>query len=130
MTDINDQQFAAVTALSADERYSYFIRRVADFEELWTLRREEGFVLYGDDNGHELVPVWPHRRFAEACADSAWDETAAFKIDLDRWLAAWTPGLEVDGRLVTVFPLPNYKGIVVSSEKLAADLTAECEQYE
>ncbi|WP_254512915.1 DUF2750 domain-containing protein [Anatilimnocola floriformis] len=122
MTDITEEQFAAVQALPPAERYAYFLRYVTESEELWTLRNAEDFVMYSDENGRELVPVWPHRRFAEACADSAWDETVAFKIDLDRWLAAWTPGLETEGRLVAVFPLANDQGVIVSPEQLAADL--------
>jgi hypothetical protein len=123
MTELNDEQFAAVQALPAAERYSYFIRRVAEFEELWTLRNEEEFVLDTDEEGREVVPVWPDRRFAEANADSAWEDTVAFKIDLDRWLAAWTPSLETEVRRVAVFPLASDLGVIVSPEQLAEDLT-------
>jgi Protein of unknown function (DUF2750) len=125
MKEISDQELAAVMALPAQERYSYFVRCVADTEELWTLRNEEDFVLYGDDDRRELVPVWPHRRFAEANGQDSWDDTKPFKIDLDRWLAAWTTGLEVEGRFVAVFPLPSQQGIVVSPAHLAEDLMAE-----
>lgn len=54
---MRDQEFAAVQALPGPDRYSYFVRRVADREELWTLRNEEGFVLYANDDGQEVVPI-------------------------------------------------------------------------
>lgn len=130
MHEISDEHLAAVMKLSGPERYSYFVRRVADREELWTLRNDEGFVLYADDDRRELVPVWPDRRFAETCAGSSWDDCEPFKIDLDRWLAAWTPGLETEGRAVAVFPLPSDQGVVVAPDKLANDLSEECGQFE
>ncbi len=130
MKDLSDQELAAVQALLGPERYSYFVRRVADREDLWTLRNEEGFVLYANEEGQEVVPVWPDRRFAEACSQASWDDTQPFKIDLDRWLAAWTPGMETDGRLIAVFPLPSDQGVVVPPAQLADDLSAEAEQYE
>jgi hypothetical protein len=124
MTDVNDQQFAAVMALPAPDRYAYFLRSVGASEELWTLRSEEDFVVFTDDDHRDLMPVWPARRFAEACSQASSEETRAFKIDLNRWLAAWTPSMETEGRLIAVFPLPNDQGEVVSPAKLAEDLTA------
>jgi hypothetical protein len=65
---MHDKEFESVLALSGSERYAYFVKRVADWAELWSLKTEDGWVLAGDDAGHELVPIWPHQRFAMACA--------------------------------------------------------------
>jgi hypothetical protein len=125
MSDFTDEQLAAVTKLSGPDRYSFFVQHVTECEELWTLRNAEGFILYTDDDRCELVPVWPDRRLAEACARSSWDECEPFRIDLDRWLAAWLPGLETEGRRVAVFPLPSDQGVVVGPDQLARDLSHE-----
>lgn len=123
MQETSDEQLAAVAKLSAPERYSFFVQQVAVREELWTLRNDEGFILYADEERRELVPVWPDRRLAEACARSSSDECEPFRIDLDRWLAAWTPGLETEGRRVAVFPLSSDYGVVVEPDQLAKDLS-------
>lgn len=128
MKDLSDLELAAVQALPGPDRYAYFVRRVAEREVLWTLRNEEDFVVFTDDERRELLPVWPDRRFAEACSQTSSDETQPFKIDLDRWLAAWTPSMETEGRLIAVFPLPNDQGVVVSPGQLADDLFAAAEQ--
>jgi hypothetical protein len=87
-------------------------------------------VLMGDPDEHELVPVWPHSRYAEACANESWVGAEPSSIPLDRWLEAWTPGMIRDKRQVAVFPVPSGQGVVVTPERLRVDLLQELEQYE
>ncbi len=127
---INDKEFAVLIALPGPARYSHFIGQVADWEQVWSLRGPGGWVLAADDNGKQLTPVWPHARYAQASAIGAWAETTPEAIPLDRWLAAWTPGLTRDGRGVAVFPVPSGAGINVEPVRLADDLTKALEQCE
>jgi hypothetical protein len=129
MNNINDQEYAAVIALAGPARYRYFIGKVVDVEELWTLRTDEGFVLIAAKE-QELVPVWPHHRFAKVCAKSEWAGAEPAAISLDRWLETWTPGLKKDNRGVAVFPVPAGQGVVVTPDRLLDDLSAECGRYE
>jgi hypothetical protein len=126
---VHDKESSALIGMPAPERYGVFVRRVADFQEVWSLRTSAGYRLMADDDGTEVVPVWPQKRFAEACsADTAQEQAIA--IPLDEWLAKWIPGLIKDNRNVAVFPTPSGQGIVVSPARLQSDLVAECEQYE
>ena len=127
---VSEQEFAAVSALPAADRYSHFLAQVADWEEVWSLRGPSGWVLAAADDGRPLVPVWPHARYAEACAAGGWAGSAPAAISLDRWLEAWLPGLARDGRGVAVFPVPSGAGVPVEAERLAADLSEALEQYE
>ena len=126
---VSDQQFASVVALPASERYTHLIKRVADEEAIWSLRGQEGWLL-ASEAGRELVPVWPHPRYASACATGDWAGADPAAIPLDEWLAAWLPGLERDGRAVAVFPTPGGKGVVVEVTRLRADLEAELSRYD
>ena len=130
MRKVNDKEFAAIIALPGPERYGHFVRHVADTEEVWSLRGADGWVLTAADDGPELVPIWPHPRYAEACAKGLWQGAQPEAIALDRWLAAWTPGISRDGRQVAVFPTPDGQGVVVSAEQLRDDLAEECSLYE
>jgi hypothetical protein len=130
MRRVTEKEFAAVTALAGADRYRYFIRHVADTEKLWSLKSAEGWVLMSAGDGPELVPVWPHPRYAQACAVSAWRGAEPAVIPLDRWLEGWTPGMARDGRHVAVFPVPGGQGVVVSPDRLRDDLLEECSQYE
>lgn len=125
MWNVNDREFESVSTLPAEQRYAYFIKRVADWEQVWSLAAQHGWALAGDDDGHELVPVWPHERFAAVCAIDEWAGYEPRPIDLSTWLERWTPGLIRDRRLVAVFPTPGKKGICVDAAQLRDDLEQE-----
>jgi len=127
---INEQEFHSVLGLPAPERYSHFIKRVADWEEVWSLKSEDGWVVSGDDQGRELVPVWPHPLYAEICAEGKWTGTRPEAIALNEWLERWTPGMISDQRLISVFPTPQGQSIAVEPNRLKEDLEREISQYD
>jgi Protein of unknown function (DUF2750) len=122
---VNEKEFESLIRSDADTRYSYFVKRVADWQELWTLANEDGYALVADDTGRELVPVWPHARFAQACASDAWDGYSPRAIDLHAWIDQWLPGMERDGRRPAVFPVPGTKSVAVTPQRLRSDLEHE-----
>ena len=125
---VADAEFAAVSALDATERYAHFVKRVADTEELWSLRAADGWVLAGDPT-RELVPVWPHPRYAAACVSGAWAGSEPAVISLEQWLAEWLPGIARDRRAIAVFPVPGGPGKVAEAERLREDLMREVDSY-
>lgn len=124
------QEFEAVIALAGPERYEYAVKKIADWQNVWGLHDENGWALAEDDEGTELLPVWPHPDLASACATGPWAGKVAQAIEASEWLEAWTPGLTGDGRGVAVFPTPDDTGVRVAPERLAADLGGELEKYE
>jgi hypothetical protein len=127
---MHDKEFESVLSLSGSERYAYFVKKAADWEEIWSLKTEDGWVLAGDDQGNELVPIWPHQRFAIACATGNWRGSEPAPIELSVYLERWIPGMLRDRRLAAVFPTPTDKGVVVTPERLREDLEAELSLYE
>lgn len=127
---VNDKELSAVISLTASERYSYLVKKVADAERLWSLGDASGWVLMSDDQGKELVPVWPHERYAEACATGTWAGAVPQPIELLKWMENWLPGLVRDGRQVAAFPTPENKGMVVSPSQMKDDLEEELLNYE
>jgi hypothetical protein len=127
--EIRQQEYVAVTALPAPRRYDHFIKRAADWGEVWSLKTLDGWVLVGDDSGRELVPVWPHPEYARACAPE-WPGAEPERIALEDWVERWLPGIERDLRAVAVFPTPGLKGAVVEPSRMAADLAEELSNFE
>ena len=124
---------AEITALLSQPgpaRYQYFLAKAADQETIWSLWQEEGWALAGDDQGRQLVPVWPHEKYAQACNARAWAGYEPKAIEMDAWLARWIPGMTRDGRLVAVFPTPNDRGVVVEPTQLEADLRAKLAEFD
>jgi hypothetical protein len=130
MRTIFDPEFTSVSALPAPERYGHFVKQVVDFEAVWSLRNASGWVLSGDADGRELVPVWPHARYAAACATDEWADCEPIAIPLDQWLSRWLPGIQRDQTLVAVFPVPGVGEIPTSADRLLQDLEAELQHYE
>jgi hypothetical protein len=126
---VSDREFQAVTSLPGAERYEHLIKRVADTQEIWSLRTEAGWVLAAED-GRECVPVWPHPRYAAACAVEDWLGSEPAVITLDDWLDEWLPTMESDGRGISGFPTPDGRTVLIEPAMMRADLEAELEQYE
>ena len=126
----NENEIQAVLSLEASKRYEHWIKKVADQEEVWSLWHEGGWALAGDDLGRQLVPVWPHSRYAALCAEGAWAGYQPKAITLDAWLDRWIPGIERDQRIVAVFPTPKEKGVPIEPRLLELDLRNELSNYE
>lgn len=118
-----------VLALSARERYGYFIQLAVDTEEVWGLKNEEGWMLAGDgsEEDRDAFPVWPHPDFATACAFGDWQGAVAEPIGLDELVEDLLPILEEDGLSVAVFPTPDGDSAVVAPVVFRGDLEAELE---
>ena len=127
--NLNGKEFENVVHLPPQKRYEYFVKKVADWREVWSLWND-GWVLMGDKDGDEMVPVWPHALFAEASAVGEWLGYEPRRISLEEWLTRWTPGMEVDHRRVAVFPVFEGQTTTASPLKLKIDLELELAKYE
>lgn len=118
-----------VLKLDGSRRYTHTIKRVADFEEIWGLHANDGWVLVSDGE-HECFPIWPHPEYATLCATNEWAGNEPAAIDLDTWMEKWLPGFEEENKRIAVFPTPQIKGVVVTAERFKEDLNDEIALYE
>ena len=127
--DPNQHEMESVLHLDGAERYTYFVKKVADQEKLWSLWND-GWVLASDDRGRELIPVWPHQKYAALCAEDLWGGSVPKIIELEAWMGRWIAGAKRDARLIAVFPTREDRGVEVEPERLSADLELELKNYE
>lgn len=128
MKAINKSKVNNVINSSAEERYSYFIRKVADFEEVWGLYNE-GWAMLEDNKEQNIIPFWPEEAFAQLCAEGVWESYQPKPIELNNFIEKWLPGMEKDGKSAGIFYNPEGKGIVVQPDKLLGAIQEELEQY-
>jgi len=128
MADTN-KKIENILKMSESERYDYFVRKVADFEEVWGLS-DNGWALLGDNSRNQILPLWPEKEFAQLCAVDKWKDYKPEVIELDNFIEKWIPGMTNDKTLVNVFLIPNGKGTTVSPQDLYTDLQDELEQYD
>jgi len=113
-----------VKAMSAAERYSYFLQLVGQHELLWSLQDDKGCVVLSSEDGEECVPVWPHPEFAQDWIADEWSDCKLLEIDLNGWLQRWIPGMQQDGVAVAVFPGTDEDGVVMTPVELREEIEA------
>jgi hypothetical protein len=86
--------------------------------------------MMGTKAEHEVVPVWPHERYAAACARKEWADAEATSIPLNDWRTRWLPGLRKGGRWIAVSPTGKDEGAVVTADVLEAALKEALSNYE
>ncbi|MCD5995955.1 DUF2750 domain-containing protein [Pseudomonas sp. CDFA 602] len=126
---MNRQKIENVLLLDDLERLEYFIRKVADFEELWGAY-EEGWLLLGDNSDKKFLPVWPEEDFAKNYIDENKAIALPKRIELGHFFEKWLPGMENDGTDILVFPIKGSQGVVLPPSVLNEKLKEEMQQYD
>ncbi|MCM3130562.1 DUF2750 domain-containing protein (plasmid) [Paenibacillus urinalis] len=124
---MNKKEFEAVINLPSNVRYEYFIKKVADYEEVWGLY-DNGWAVTSDPNGNLLLPFWPKKEFAEACAIEDWKNYKAESIDLSGFIEEFLPQLKEDGIKPSIF-FNNDDSAVLEVNTLIEDIETELEKY-
>ena len=124
---MNNKEFDQVIKLSENIRYEYFIKKIVDCEELWGLY-DNGWAISEDDNGNKMIPLWPKKEFAEACAQDEWSNYTPKKINLYDFLDCWLPKMQSDSLIPSIF-WNNQDSAVVSIETLKLDINRELDNY-
>ncbi|OEZ49097.1 hypothetical protein JAB1_28340 [Janthinobacterium sp. MP5059B] len=125
---MHPEKFKQVVGLPSAERHGYFVRKVADTQEVWGLHRDGWATAQVD--GKVAVPFWPEAAFAQACASGDWEYFQPRAVALGDFLAKWLPGMNKNGQLASVFPVPQGSASIAAPADLLRDLQHESEQYE
>lgn len=128
MAAINEHKRNNVMNGSPEERYSFFIRKVVDFEMVWSLYKD-GWALVADDKHQQAIPFWPEEDFAGLCAIDIWEGYSPRPIELSDLVNKWLPGMAGDRVLAAIFLNTKGKGVFVLPEKLTEDISAELSKY-
>ncbi|MFT3911236.1 MAG: DUF2750 domain-containing protein [Ferruginibacter sp.] len=62
---MHPQKAQNIFKLSAEERYGYLIRHIADTEEDWIIRNQKDLVTLGNKNEQSTIPIFPEKYFAQ-----------------------------------------------------------------
>ncbi len=114
--------------LSPQDRYGYFIRKVADIEEVWLIHDKDQYVTLGDKEQQIAIPVWPEKQFAELMLADNWKDYTVKCIEVHDFID-WLDKLE-EGYRIAGFPSAELKAVVVSADEMKNHLIHELQQYE
>ena len=126
---MNDKQFEAVLVLDSSKRFDHFISEVADWEQLWGVKSDEGWLVPVAPEGFEYFPLWPHFEYAQKMADENFPGHKAVEISLEELLDHWIPLFEKDKVQVAVFPNREWTFWCIEPRELKEELLNELEKY-
>ncbi|MEN6316564.1 MAG: DUF2750 domain-containing protein [Clostridiaceae bacterium] len=125
---MNNKEIESVSKLSGSKRYEYFIKKVADFEEVWGLY-DNGWAVGESSDGNINIPFWPKKEFAQLCSKEAWTGYLPKRITLEDFMNNWLPGMNRDNRKPAIFYTEEDKGVVIEITRLLNDLEEELMKY-
>lgn len=110
------------------KRYEYFIKKIVDFEEVWSLSNEKGWVTSKASDGSLMLHFWPTKEHAKLCAIKEWENSTPESIDLEDFVGNWLPGMLNDGVSISIF-YNNIDSITLPINKIMEDIEEELENY-
>jgi hypothetical protein len=125
---LNIKEIQAVSSLTGQQRYEYFIKKVADNNELWILQNN-GWALVSDAK-KEYLPIWSHLEFAELNRVGNWSNYLPYSIKLEDFISTILTQIQNDNISTCVFLTIEDYGVCPSNDQLKRDLLNEISLYE
>lgn len=95
-TAVHPHKQKNILNLSPQDRYGYFIRKVADFEEVLIIHENGQYVTLGDQEDQIAIPVWPEKEFAELMLTDDWEGHTVESMNVHDFIE-WLDTLEEEG---------------------------------
>jgi hypothetical protein len=123
--DLETDEFERLTVAEAPSQYEYFVERCVENDHVWTLvDGEDNWAAFGSPDDGVMLCVWPHPKFAQACAYGDWEQHEAVPVDLAVFVEEVLPDLIREGTVVALFPTKD-TAVPVEPERLMKDLAVE-----
>lgn len=118
-----------ISNLSPADRYGYFIKKVADFQQVWLIQDNGQYVTLGDNTEELSIPVWPEKEYAELLLTDDWKDFTVESMEVHEFMD-WLDQLQLENIKVAGFPLTNLNAVVVNADEMKNHLLYELQQYE
>jgi hypothetical protein len=126
---MNQKEFDSVISLKSFERYKYFIKKVADFEELWTIINVDGDYALSDVEDNVMITFWPKPKYITSNLTDGWENCKPKKLTLDDLENDIFDLIASHNFLINIFPVNGKSGFIVDLNEFARDLGEELKKY-
>lgn len=127
--NLKTQEIESVIKLEPFERYKYSLKRIADNETLYTIKRDNETIAISDLDDEKLIPFWSAKQFAKLNITDEWNEFYVEEISLDDFENEMVDFINENNFLMNIFPINNKTGFVVSLDEFIRDLNIELERF-
>lgn len=126
---MNPKEFDNIINLTPFERYKYFIKKVADFEELWTITYSDGDYALSDVEDNIVISFWPKPEYITSNLADGWENCNSKKLTLDDLEDEIFDLIASQNYLINVFPVNGKSGFIVNLDEFARDLFEELKNF-
>jgi hypothetical protein len=118
---MHEKQMENLLRQPPEQRYEYFVRFCADFEQVW------GLVIFKDAERDEIFPLWSHPDLAEACCFEEHKQMGAKpqSIGLESFIQNCIPDMVSDGVRFGIFYDKSREGLAIEGGALKAAIEEE-----
>jgi Protein of unknown function (DUF2750) len=105
--ELNDHEFAAVSALDGRKRFEHLLKRICDTELVYVLADSEDDLVVLDDDEADApsqLPIWPHPRYVQAYRASWGGGAECSHVELTPLIEELLPELAEAGVEIVVMP--------------------------
>ncbi len=127
--NLSSQEIESVSKLEPFKRYTYFIKKIADFEEIWTIVDKNGDIALADIDHKTFISFWSHEDYIQSNLENGWKDCQPFKITLDDFEDTIIALINENDYLLNIFPVMGKSGFIVNLNEFMRDLNEELEQY-
>ena len=128
--ELTDKEISALLDKSAEVRYRYSIKRIADADCLWTIISSDGSYCLIVGNGCQMLPIWPFKEYVEIYLCGKTVEFYVVSIDLNKFENEVINIICDDNFPISVFPVSDEDtGKIVDLDTFVKDLYVELENY-
>lgn len=106
----------------AEIRYQHFLDKVADWEEIWGVCDEQGWLVQVTTGQRRYITLWSHPALTDDAIKRHLPEAQAEEIDFELLLEQWLPLLKQEDINISIQPDRQWHGIIVSPDKFEEDL--------
>ncbi|QWF70558.1 DUF2750 domain-containing protein [Methylomonas paludis] len=114
-------EYAAVPNMTDEELLEYFLFRIAETDEVWSLKDGPRW-LTREINGQETQPVWPFKRFAQEAAVGDWQNLRPVPESLEFFIYQILNQLAIRNVTIEIMPRASGPGCLINPRQLASYL--------
>ncbi|AXH62939.1 DUF2750 domain-containing protein [Providencia huaxiensis] len=126
----NDKEIKNVHALRPYQQYTYFVGKIADWEQVWGLGDGQNIVTAWNDEKCLFLPLWPAKAYVELCLTDKWANFTPMLFTLEHLMTEILPDMhEANIKVALMMQSDGKKTLIYDAAALLADLEEECQQY-
>jgi hypothetical protein len=129
MLKVSKKELIAISKLHLEARYKYFIKKIADQQEVVIVANNEGGLYYGNYNDRLILHLWCATEFTEAFLNENKLQLSVREIDFDYLDEVIYPYIKENNVLLSIMPIYENYGHLLEAKVFSSDLKSYLDEF-